>query len=472
MYLNKSSRFLTREKSRDLSCTLLNPGDVLIARMPDPLGRACVYPGDTKTSDTVVNVCIVRTGASGPDHRWLTWFINSPEFRSSVSSRQSGSTRKRISRKDYATIVLPLPPVPEQHRIVAEIEKQFTRLDASVAALKRVQANLKRYRASVLKAACEGKLVPTEAELAQAEGRDFEPADHLPERILIERRARWESQKKRRGKYKEPVAPDTSNLPELPEGWVWATLGQATEIQGGIQKQPKRAPVANAFPFLRVANVLRGALDLEEVHQIEVFSGELEKLRLLSGDLLIVEGNGSPSQIGRMAIWKGEIENCVHQNHIIRARVGAGIVPQYVETYWNSPDGSSRVLGVASSTSGLYTLSVSKVSALPIPLPPIAEQRRIVAEVERCLSVVQQAEATVEVSLKRAERLRQSILKRAFSGQLVPQDPNDEPASVLLERIRAEREAAQAAAQSSRKPTRRRAKSARQAQPLVVERTQ
>ena len=122
--------------------------------------------------------------------------------------------------------------------------------------------------------------------------------------------------------------------------------------------------------------------------------------------------------------------------------------------------GSSRVLGVASSTSGLYTLSVSKVSALPIPLPPLAEQRRIVAEIERRLSVIQQTEAAVEANLTRAERLRQSILKQAFSGKLVPQDPNDEPASVLLERIRAEREAAEAAAKAQRRPRRRRLKSA------------
>ena len=109
---------------------------------------------------------------------------------------------------------------------MAEIEKQFTRLDASVAALKRVQGNLKRYRASVLKAACEGTLVPTETELARAEGRDYETADRLLERILSERRARWEAQENRRGNYKEPVAPDTSDLPELPEGWVWATWSQ------------------------------------------------------------------------------------------------------------------------------------------------------------------------------------------------------------------------------------------------------
>ena len=129
-----------------------------------------------------------------------------------------------------------------------------------------------------------------------------------------------------------------------------------------------------------------------------------------------------------------------------------------IVTYWNSPTGASEVSKVASSTSGLYTLSVSKVSVLPIPLPPLAEQRRIVAEVERLLSVVQQAEATVEASLARAERLRQSILNQAFSGKLVPQDPDDEPASVLLERIRAEREAEAKASVASKDKSQRRGK--------------
>ena len=127
-----------------------------------------------------------------------------------------------ITKPKFTDSVVPLAPLPEQHRIVAEIETQFTRLDASVAALRRAQANLKRYRASLLKAACEGSLVPTEAERASSEDRDYEPAAVLLERILAERRAHWESQEKRRGKYKEPSAPDTSDLPELPEGWVWA----------------------------------------------------------------------------------------------------------------------------------------------------------------------------------------------------------------------------------------------------------
>ncbi len=349
----------------------------------------------------------------------------------------------RVREFTFAHFPFPLPPIAEQHRIVAEIEKQLTRLDASVAALRRARVNLKRYRASVLKDACEGRLVPTEASLARAEGREYEHAGQLLQCILKERRARWESQEKRRGAYKEPASPDTSALPELPEGWVWATVEQLAEIQGGIQKQPKRTPIANAYPFLRVANVHRGSLSLDEIHKIELFPGELERLRLVAGDLLVVEGNGSPSQIGRMATWSGEIEDCVHQNHIIRVRTDPGILHSFVELYWNSSEGAQNVLSVASSTSGLYTLNVTKVGTMPIPLPPIDEQYRVVAEVERRLSLLQQTEVAVDANLRRAERLRQSVLKRAFEGRLVPQDPNDEPASVLLERIRAERDAAE-----------------------------
>jgi type I restriction enzyme S subunit len=338
-----------------------------------------------------------------------------------------------VRGSDIARLGIPIPPIAEQGRIVAEIEKHFTRLDAAVAALERSRAKLKRYRAAVLKAACEGRLVPTEAELARAEGREYEPADVLLTRILKERR---EGSK---AKSEELDGPDKGSLPTLPEGWAWATTGQIGAIQGGIQKQPKRAPQKNAFPFLRVGNVLRGRLDLREIHKIELFGDELRRLRLEPGDLLVIEGNGSPTEIGRMAIWSGAIGDCVHQNHIIRIRPADGVLSVYVESFWNSPDGTGAVMRVASSTSGLYTLSVAKVSRLSVPLPPTAEQCRIVVEVERRLSVVDEMESQLDANLKRAERLRQALLKRAFEGKLVPQDSSDEPASVLLERIQAER---------------------------------
>ena len=356
-------------------------------------------------------------------------------------------------------ITLPLAPLPEQRRIVAEIEKQFTRLDASVELLKRAQANLKRYRASVLKAACEGSLVPTEAELARAEGRDYEPAGVLLERILAERRARWESQEKRRGKYKEPSAPDTSGLPELPEGWAWATLATISELKGGVTKgqRYRTGQTLREVPYLRVANVQRGYLNLKQLSMIETTEQTINLLRLVPGDVLFTEG-GDRDKLGRGWIWRGEVDDCIHQNHIFRSRVFSNTVAPEMISWWGNSFGQDFFSRVGKQTTNLASINLSVLSQFPVPLPPLAEQQRIVAEVERRLSVIQQAEATVTASLARADRLRQSILKQAFSGQLVPQYQDDEPASVLLERIRAEREAAKAQAVKPPPRTRRRAK--------------
>ena len=339
---------------------------------------------------------------------------------------------------------------------MAEIETQFTRLDASVAALRRAQANLKRYRASVLKDACEGRLVTIEAERARSESRDYEPAGVLLERILAERRARWESQEKKRGKYKEPSAPDTSALPELPEGWVWATLSQVSELKGGVTKGQRydSKQVLREVPYLRVANVQRGFLNLERVITIETSEENIDQLRLIPGDVLFTEG-GDRDKLGRGWVWRGEVEECIHQNHVFRARpILDGVIPEFV-SWWGNSFGQDFFSRFGKQTTNLASINLTVLSQFPIPLPPLAEQRRIVAEVERRLSVVQQAEATVEASLARAERLRQSILKQAFSGKLVAQDPDDEPASVLLERIRAEREAEASRAAKGKSRTRR-----------------
>ena len=393
--------------------------------------------------------------AAHVDGLYFTYFLSESVQRFKYESR--GTTINGVTKKQLRDLPVLLPPLAEQRRIVAEIETQFTRLDASVAALRRAQANLKRYRASVLKDACEGRLVPTEAELARSEGRDYESADVLLERILAERRARWESQEKRRGKYREPSTPDISALPELPEGWVWATVEQllARSEYGTLVKCNYES---EGLPVLRIPNIVAGEIDLTDI-KYATLPVQIDSVSALArGDVLMCRTNGSVSLVGKTAVVRTELEpHHGFASYLLRFRlVETDMMPKWFHIYATSRLGRAFIEQNAASSAGQNNVSLSLIHTMPIPLPPLAEQRRIVAEVERRLSVVQQAEATVEASLSQAERLRQSILKQAFSGRLVPQDPDDEPASVLLARIKAEREAeAQATASAKGKNGRR-----------------
>ena len=396
---------------------------------------------------------------------FLTHYLSEAVQRFRYESR--GTTISGVTKRQLRELPVLLPPIAEQRRIVAEIEKQFTRLDASMAALKRVQANLKRYRASVLKAACEGKLVLTEAGLARSEGRDYEAADLLLERILAERRARWKCQAKRRGKYKEPVAPDTSGLPELPERWVWAGLDQlATVVRNGYSKPP-RGDIGT--PILRISAVRPLSVDLRDIRWVDS-KDDLAGFLIHPGDLLFTRYNGNTELVGVCGVVPALERDTLHPDKLIRACLTKnGAVPNFVQIVANSGVSRKFLARRIRTTAGQSGISGSDLKSMPIPLPPLSEQHRIVAEVERRLSVIQQTDAAVEANLTRVERLRQSILKQAFSGKLVPQDPNDEHASVLLGRIRAEREAADAAAKAQRTPRRRGSKSTRTARPKFSE---
>ena len=424
----------------------VSSGDTLFSTVRTYLKNIAMVPPEFDEEVASTGFCVLHP-ADEINPRFIFYFVLNDEFISQLNPLQRGTSYPAVRDADVLTQVVHLPPSPEQRRIVAEIEKQFTRLDASVAALKRVQANLKRYRASVLKAACEGKLVPTEAELARSEGRDYEPADRLLEHILSERRARWESQEKRRGKYKEPAAPDTSDLPELPEGWVWATVDQVSHrIQYGTSS--KAGSDATGIPVLRMGNIRDGNLDLNDLKYLSVQDVDVPKTLLEHGDLLFNRTN-SAELVGKSAVFKGTPSPSCFASYLIRVAFN-DLRPEFACAYMNSEHGRRYISQVRSQQVGQANVNGTKLAAMPIPLPPLPEQHRIVAEVERRLSVIQQTEATVDANLARAERLRQSILKQAFSGRLVPQDPNDEPASVLLERIRAEREAAESAAKPKR----------------------
>lgn len=450
-YLDKSARFLTSKKARELRCTHLHRGDVLIARMPDPLGRACIFPGDPKPCVTAVDVCIVRTGSTQVNHQWLMWFVNSPVFRSRVAELQSGSTRKRISRKNLSTITLPVPPLREQVRIASAIDEQLSRLDAGVAALTRVEANLKRYKAAVLKAAVEGKLT----EKWRAEHPVVEPASELLKRILKERRRRWEQAElakmtakgkpptddRWKKKYREPIAPNTDALPPLPTGWTWATIDQLAALvtKGSSPGWQGYDYVTDGILFLRSQNVRFGRLDFDDKVFLPVsFNDTHQNSIMRTGDVLL---NLVGASVGRSAIASEELNGAnTNQAVGIIQMVPGGMHNRFLMWYLLSPAGQRHIHGTKADVARA-NFNLDDVRSTPVPLPPPGEQLEIVEAVEAAWSLAEGQEATVGHTGRRASRLRQSILKRAFEGKLVPQDPTDEPASVLLDRIRAERAA-------------------------------
>ncbi|WP_437940611.1 hypothetical protein [Sorangium sp. So ce341] len=427
--------YVAPHKAEELIAHEVRPGDVLITKMGDPPGDSALYPQNRPVGIITADCIKWRIAPTLGVAEFFVYATRAPSVQRQIQGITSGVAQKKVSLERFRTVKYPVAPVAEQLRITEALDSYFTRLDDVVVTLERVQRSLKRYRASVLKAAVEGRLLPTEAEVARAEKRDYEPASEFLKRILAERRRCWNG----KGKYEEPAPPDTSNLPELPEGWCWTTLAQLGQVSGGLTQNAKRNALNLRLPYLRVANVYANELRLDDVAEIGVDESEIQRALLARGDLLVVEGNGSPDQIGRVATWDGSVARCLHQNHLIKVRFEPVSLSSWAMFWLLSPEGRSVIQQVASSTSGLHTLSISKVSALPVPLCPIAEQERIRAEVDRLLSLTSAMLDSVEAGELRASRLRQSILKWAFEGKLVDQDPNDEPASALLERIRAER---------------------------------
>ncbi len=243
-----------------------------------------------------------------------------------------------------------------------------------------------------------------------------ETGEELLARILTERRNNWHG----RGRYEEPGPPEDASLPSLPNGWIWTRLEQLGFMFGGLTKNPKRAKLPKQLPYLRVANVYANELRLREIEHIGVEDSELPKLLVRAGDLLIVEGNGSKDQIGRLAIWDGSIAPCVHQNHLIKVRPVHSGMPKWILHWLQSPSGRHFVELVASSTSGLYTLSVNKVGDLPIPLAPPPDQQRIVAEIEKQFTRLEAGVAALRRAQANLKRYRAAVLKAACEGHLVP----------------------------------------------------
>ncbi len=454
-FLDKSSRFLTRAKAYEMNCTYLTQGDLLVARMPDPLGRCCIFPLDgVEKYVTVVDVCAVRPGTSPIVPKYLMYVINSPQIRADIEALKSGSTRKRISRRNFAAVEIPIAPAREQRRIVAKIEELFSELDKGVESLKTARAKLDVYRQAVLKHAFEGKLTAQWRE----ENRDrLETPEQLLARIKQEREARYDRQLQEwkaavrtweetgRPGRKPPKPKKLVELPLLdydeltmfppsPEGHVYTYLANLGELARGKSKhRPRNAPelFGGPYPFIQTGEVKAANRIIREQSQTYSEIG-LQQSKLWPKGTLCITIAANIAETAFLGF-----DGCFPDSVVGFTATDMLVLPEYVELFIKSV--RTRIEAYAPATAQ-KNINLTTLENLVVPLCSLREQRELVDQLEMFLSVIEKQSGEIENQLIMADALRQSILKKAFAGQLVAQDPHDEPASVLLDRIKAERE--------------------------------
>jgi len=408
-FVTKNIRFLTHEKAADLARHEFRPDDILITKLGDPLGKACIVPASIGRGVIVADLVRVRPDENLVDRKYLTYAINSPTLVKQFELHTKGTTRPRVNLSVLRQLPIPLAPRETQTEIVAEIEKQFSRLDEAVANLQRVKANLKRYKAAVLKAAVEGRLVEKEATLARREGRTYETGEQLLQRILGERRAKWAG----RGKYKEPVVPDEEGLHTLPEGWAWCACDQISEkITDGEHISPNT--VAHGVPLLSAKDVLDTGVTFDDAKFVVAVDSEKFRSRCNPdrGDVLIVSRGAT---IGRACLVNSDREFCL-MGSVILMKPHAGVNSAYLLQALKAGFFQTRLTAVSGSTAQ-QAIYIRDIRPLQMPLPPRAEQTRIVAEVDRHLFIIREVEAEVDANLQRAQALRQATLISCFQNK-------------------------------------------------------
>src|SRR3990167_6973096 len=347
---------------------------------------------------------------------WLYYWLKTVDF----NKLANATTLPSLPLSKAKDIYIPIAPPVEQKLIVSEIEKQFSRLDEAVAALKRVRASLKRYKASVLNAAVEGKLT----EEWRKQNTNVEPADKLLKRILAERKKKWEEANSKK-KYKEPAAPDTSSLPDLPKGWVWINFVRlASDMKNSIKRGPFGSAIKKAFFVQKGYKVYEQQNAIYNNHKLGNYYINEEKYNELIDFTVkpcdfIISCSGT---IGKIAQIPESAEKGIINQALLKITLDNKLVlSKYFLYLFKSDVFQKMFLKDIRGTAMKNIASVEDLKLIPVALPPLHEQTTIVEEIESRLSVAEEIEETIDINLKRTERLRQAILKKAFSGKLITQ---------------------------------------------------
>lgn len=405
LFIDKSSRYVNDEKFSILNCTELKEGDVLIARMPDPLGRACLLPTMAQRCLTVVDVAVFRVGSTGISNKWLMHFLNSSPVRHEMELNSSGTTRKRISRGRLGEILLPVPPMAEQIRIAAKLDELLAQVDTLKTRIDGIPALLKRFRQSVLAAAVSGRLT-----------KEWRVAVH-----------------------------ETSQ----DQGLLYPIrrLGVIARFIDYRGKTPEK--VDSGVPLITAKNIKSGYISRvpREFIRPEAYESWMTRGIPKVGDVLIT----TEAPLGNVAVID------ITEKFALAQRA---ICLQFHEGYSSSFAAIAlqssllqEELARRSTGTTVKGIKASVLKEIGLPAPSIDEQNEIVRRVGQLFAYAEQLETKVSEAKKRIDHLAQSILAKAFKGDLVSQDPNDEPADVLLERIKAQRTAAPKAKRSRQSAT-------------------
>lgn len=382
----------------------LRAGDVLVSMTRPNLNAVAIVPLELDGAIGSTGFHVLRA-TEGVDPHWLFYSVQTSAFVKAMCDVVQGALYPAVRPKDIRDYAVEPPSLHRQREIVAEIDKQFSRLDDAVANLQRVKTNLKRYKAAVLKAAVEGRLVETEASLARREGRGYETGEQLLRRVLIDRKASWTG----KGKYVEPATPDLGSLPALPDGWTWATAEAVCDPV--VDCHNKTAPYVNSgIPLVRTTNIRDGQLLMDGMRFVDQPTYEYWSRRCppAPGDVLFTR----EAPMGEACIVPAGMTVCLGQRTMLM-RPSSAITARFLLAALMSPVIADLIDRVAVG-SGVKHLRVGDVERLPIPLPPEAEQVRIVAELDCLLSVQKAVESEVDGNLQRAGSLRSAVLTGSF----------------------------------------------------------